>query len=91
MKKAERAAVMTAVLTSFAVTFMGSALNLSVPDMSREFGAKAGEIGWVVTIYMLAAAALAVPEWVCPARRAAGPGGAALLCGDGGGIPRPAL
>lgn len=61
MKKAERAAVMTAVLTSFAVTFMGSALNLSVPDMSREFGAKAGEIGWVVTIYMLAAAALAVP------------------------------
>ncbi len=61
MGRAERAAVLTAVLTSFVVTFMGSALNLSVPAMSREFGVRAGTIGWVVTIYMLAAAALAVP------------------------------
>ena len=49
MGRAERAAVLTAVLTSFVVTFMGSALNLSVPAMSREFGVRAGTIGWVVT------------------------------------------
>ena len=47
--------------TSFITTFMGSALNLSIPDMERFFGVSAAQIGWVVTVYMLTCAALAVP------------------------------
>ncbi len=61
MQKVQKAVVFAAVITSFITTFMGSALNLSVPDMSGEFNVSAGAIGWVVTVYMLIAAAFAVP------------------------------
>lgn len=61
MQKVQKATIFAAVITSFITTFMGSALNLSVPDMSSEFNVSAGAIGWVVTVYMLTAAAFAVP------------------------------
>ena len=61
MQKVQKAVIFAAVITSFITTFMGSALNLSVPDMSGEFNVSAGAIGWVVTVYMLIAAAFAVP------------------------------
>lgn len=61
MQKVQKATIFAAVITSFITTFMGSALNLSVPDMSSEFNVSAGAIGWVVTVYMLIAAAFAVP------------------------------
>ena len=49
------------MMTSFLTTFTGSALNLSVPAISTEFGAGAVSIGWIVTGYILASAALSVP------------------------------
>ena len=49
------------ITTAFITTFMGSALNLSVPDIEKDFGVSAAEIGWVITVYMLTCAALAVP------------------------------
>lgn len=52
--------IFTAVITSFITTFMGSALNLSIPAISKDFGASAQEVAWVVTVYMLTCAALAV-------------------------------
>ncbi len=61
MQKVQKATIFVAVITSFITTFMGSALNLSVPDMSNEFHVGAGAIGWVVTVYMLIAAAFSVP------------------------------
>lgn len=57
----QRNTIFVAVITSFITTFMGSALNLSVPDIEKDFGVSAATVGWVVTAYMLTCAALAVP------------------------------
>ena len=48
-------------MTAFITTFMGSALNLSVPSIGTEFGVSAQNVGWIITVYMLTCAALAVP------------------------------
>lgn len=53
--------VLVSVVTAFITTFMGSALNLSIPSIGEEFQAGASRVGWTVTIYMLACTALAVP------------------------------
>lgn len=57
----QRNVIFVSVITSFITTFMGSALNLSVPDIEKDFGVSAATVGWVITIYMLTCAALAVP------------------------------
>lgn len=49
------------LMTAFITTFTGSALNLSVPAISSEFSAGAVSVGWIVTGYILASAALSVP------------------------------
>ena len=53
--------ILVCVITSFITTFMGSALNLSIPSLEEEFKVGAQTVGWVVTIYMLTCSALAVP------------------------------
>ena len=53
--------VIVCVIPAFITTFMGSALNLSIPALEKEFGVGAQTVGWVVTIYMLTCSALAVP------------------------------
>ena len=57
----QRNTLCVCVLTSFITTFMGSALNLSIPSLEEEFKAGAQTVGWVITIYMLTCSALAVP------------------------------
>jgi len=57
----QKATIFVVFITSFITTFTGSALNLSIPSMSREFDVPASMIGWVVTSYMLTLAALSVP------------------------------
>ncbi len=52
--------LIVAVITSFITTFMGSALNLSIPAMEKEFNESAQNIGWVITVYMLVCSCLAV-------------------------------
>jgi len=59
--KDQMATIYVALITSFVTTFTGSALNLSIPNMGNEFDVSARFIGWVVTAYMLAVAALSVP------------------------------
>ncbi|MGN0659160.1 MAG: MFS transporter [Emergencia sp.] len=49
------------LITAFLTTFMGSALNLSIPRLETEFQAGATLIGWVVTAYTLSVAAMSVP------------------------------
>lgn len=49
------------LITAFLTTFMGSALNLSIPRLEAEFQAGATLIGWVVTAYTLSVAAMSVP------------------------------
>ena len=57
----QKATLYVVLVTAFTTTFTGSALNLSIPDMGRDFQASAGAIGWVVMAYMLTVAALSVP------------------------------
>lgn len=49
------------IITAFITTFTGSALNLSIPDIGKQFGVSAGDVGWLVTGYTLAVAAFSVP------------------------------
>lgn len=51
----------TVVLTSFITTFMGSALNLSIPSIDTEFQAGSRTVNWVITAYMLTCTGLAIP------------------------------
>jgi len=57
----QKSIIFVVIITAFVTTFTGSALNLSIPAMCEEFGVSAGTIGWVITGYMLAIAALSVP------------------------------
>lgn len=57
----QKSTIFVAVITSFITSFIGSATNLSIPDMSADFQVGAAAIGWIVTAYMLPVAALAVP------------------------------
>lgn len=57
----QKAVLRSTVITSFLTTFMGSALNLSIPNLEHEFGVGAALIGWVITTYTLTVAALSVP------------------------------
>ena len=57
----QRNTIFVCVITAFITTFMGSALNLSIPSLEEEFRVGAQTVGWVITIYMLTCAALAVP------------------------------
>ncbi len=59
-RKEQKNILLVAVITSFITTFMGSALNLSIPSMEKEFNESAQNIGWVITVYMLVCACLAV-------------------------------
>lgn len=59
--KEQKGVLAVSMLTSFLTTFMGSALNLSIPIIGNEFGASAALVSWIVTIYMLTCAVLAIP------------------------------
>ncbi|MGB9887781.1 MAG: MFS transporter [Moorellales bacterium] len=48
-------------LAAFLSPFMGSAFNLAVAALGAEFGAGAKQLGWVVTVYLLATAACLLP------------------------------
>ncbi len=63
-EKADRTQTVTlivVVITAFITTFTGSALNLSIPAVSRQFSISAGAAGWLITGYTLAVAAFSVP------------------------------
>lgn len=60
-KREQKTTILIVVITAFVTTFTGSALNMSIPDMGRQFGVSAGTVGWLVTAYMLTVAALSVP------------------------------
>jgi EmrB/QacA subfamily drug resistance transporter len=48
-------------LASFLVPFMGSAINLSLPQISEAFSMKAVSLTWIATAYLIATAIFQVP------------------------------
>ncbi|MCQ2546726.1 MAG: MFS transporter [Clostridia bacterium] len=61
IKKFRRAALIVVLLTSFTMSLIGSALNLSIPAIGAEFEVTADTVGWMVTGFLLCIAAFSVP------------------------------
>ncbi len=57
----KKAALILLMLTAFIAAFSGSALNLSIPAIDREFQAGASSVGWIINGFIIAGAALSVP------------------------------
>jgi len=57
----QKSTLRVSLTTAFITTFMGSALNLAIPDMGEYFDVSAAFLGWIVTAYMLAVATMSVP------------------------------
>lgn len=57
----ERRALWAVLLTSFQTPFMGSSLNLAIPDIGVDLQAGAVELSWVMTSYILSTAAFLLP------------------------------
>ena len=50
-----------AMITAFMTTFMGSALNLSIPALEVDYNVSGTFVGWIITMYNLTVAAISVP------------------------------
>ncbi|MDD3364869.1 MAG: MFS transporter [Syntrophomonas sp.] len=57
----ERATLVAVMSTAFLVPFIGSAVNLALPSLGKEFQSSALLLSWVVTSYLLASAAFLLP------------------------------
>lgn len=60
-KKAKTKLLVVALISSFITTFMGSALNLSIPNIQYYFDVSTASVGWIINSYMFTCAVLAVP------------------------------
>lgn len=55
------AALVTSTIASFLTPFMGSAVNIALPSIGREFRMDAIAFGWIATAYLLSAAIFLLP------------------------------
>lgn len=53
--------LITVMVASFSTPFMGSAINLAIPSIGREFNSSALMLSWVVSSYLLSSAAFLLP------------------------------
>ncbi|MBI1924267.1 MFS transporter [Candidatus Poribacteria bacterium] len=57
----KRSALFVATLAAFLTPFMGSAVNIALPAIGKEFAMSAVWLSWIATSYLLAAAMFLVP------------------------------
>jgi len=57
----KRTALLIAIISSFLVPFVSSAVNVALPTIGKEFGCNALTLGWITTSYLLASAMFLVP------------------------------
>ncbi|HHT64101.1 MAG: MFS transporter [Bacillota bacterium] len=60
-KMVKKYALIVITLASFLTPFMGSAINLAIPAIGRDFNSNTIILSWVATSYILASAAFLVP------------------------------
>lgn len=60
-KLLERATLIVASFASFATPFIGSATNIALPSIGKEFSADAVTLSWVATSFLLSAAVFLTP------------------------------
>ncbi len=56
-----RAVIVVVVMASFLTSFLGSALNVSIPTIGAEFQAPAASLGWLATTYNMCTVILLIP------------------------------
>lgn len=61
MESSEKGAVISVMTTSFMVTFIGSSTNLALPSIGSDLSSSAIVLSWIVSGYILAAAAFLLP------------------------------
>ncbi|RLI78942.1 MFS transporter [Archaeoglobales archaeon] len=61
MRDVRLTVLIVAAIASFLTPFMGSATNIALPPIGKEFKADAIILGWVATSYLLAAGIFSVP------------------------------
>jgi len=61
MANKKTAVLFTLCLTSFLVPYMGSSLNLALPEIAMAFGLDAKKIGWINSVFLITAAVCQVP------------------------------
>ena len=61
MQSTKRYVLIASTLGAFLIPFMGNALNIALPAISKEFKMDATLLPWVTTSYLIAAAAFLVP------------------------------
>lgn len=57
----KRYALITVTMASFLAPFMGSAVNLAIPSIGKDFNASAILLSWVVSSYLLSSVAFLLP------------------------------
>ncbi|MCL1911850.1 MAG: MFS transporter [Leptospirales bacterium] len=57
----KRTAVIIAVTNGVILTFLGSAINITLPAMGKEFGLNTVQLGWIVTSFLLTSTAFLLP------------------------------
>ena len=57
----KNSALLVLCLASFLVPFMGSAINLSLPQIAESFALKAVSLSWIATAYLISTAVFQVP------------------------------
>ncbi|MBQ6621726.1 MAG: MFS transporter [Mogibacterium sp.] len=57
----QRSVLIAVMITAFVTSFMGSALNLSVPALESYFQINAALVSWIVSVYTISIAAMSLP------------------------------
>ncbi|MBN2764492.1 MAG: MFS transporter, partial [Bacteroidales bacterium] len=60
-KSLKRSVLVVSALAAFLTPFLGSAMNLALPAIGREFNATAVELGWIVSSFILSSAMFLLP------------------------------
>ena len=60
-KTLKRSVMLVAAFAAFLTPFMGSAINLALPSIGRDFNASAIELGWIVSSFILSSAIFLLP------------------------------
>lgn len=60
-KSLKRSVLLVATVAAFLTPFMGSAVNLALPAIGKEYTANAIELGWVISSFILSSAIFLLP------------------------------
>ncbi|HHW43418.1 MAG TPA: MFS transporter, partial [Desulfotomaculum sp.] len=60
-RELKKYALLVATVSAFLTPFMGSAINLAVPAIGREFQLEAVMLNWIVTSFLVASAVFLLP------------------------------